>query len=412
LVAVLLIVGVAVTALVFNIATPAKQEIERDKRTASALVKAKEALIGYAASDNNRPGSLPCPDADNNGNAEPFDGSECPDYVAGSNVYVGRLPWRTLGLADTRDGNGERLWYAVSRTFARNPSCGAACPLNSDTAGQLTVNGTPSYTDAIAIVFASGPVLGAQVRDFPNENAIANYLEGENANGDSVFAIANATTTFNDRLLVVTREALYPVVELRVAREIRLILRSYYQTNRYYPAAAQFPNNTSTDGTYRGYIPRTTCAPVVAPTWPQWLTDNNWHQVMVYAVAPRCTPKINTALLSIGTQPACALSCTGPILGLYTCIMPDTIDTSVLDCSNTAAGPYLTVSGIGSSIESVVLPASYRLGAQPARPCSTISECLETVSGNNENIDATDNYAYVKPVRSSSNNDNLVIVGP
>jgi hypothetical protein len=401
------------STLVFTLAGRARTDIVSNDETSLALADAKNALIGYAASDANRPGSLPCPDNDNNGNAEAFSGADCPGYVGGSNVYVGRLPWRTLGLPDPRaGGNRERLWYAVSREFARNPSCGAACPLNSDTAGQLTVNGSPAYTNIIAIVFAPGSIIDGQLRDTTNENSVVNYLEGENANGDAVFAGATASTTFNDRLLAITRDVFFPTVELRVAREIRSTLRTYYTTNRYYPNPAPFPGYASTSGTYRGNVPTSTCAPVVTPTYPAWFTTNNWHRVMVYAVAPRCTPKINTGVISVGTQPPCALLCLGPILGLYACVVPTSVGVAELDCSNTTAGPYLTVNGTSTSIESIVMPASYRLGTQPARPCNSISDCLESISGDDENIDAIDNYVYTRPVRSTSNNDNLVIIRP
>jgi hypothetical protein len=59
-----------------------------------------------------------------------------------------------------------------------------------------------------------------------------------------------------------------------------------------------------------------------------------------------------------------------------------------------------------------VLSAGHRIGTQPARPCNAVSECLEAVAGNNENIDVPDNNVYLNPVQSSTNNDHLVIVRP
>lgn len=406
LIIVLVLLGLFVGSLAVGFTSDLVRKNKIEQQTVDALAKAKDALIGRAASDNSMPGSLPCPDLDNGGVAELFAGNDCPGYV-------GRLPWRTLGLPDLRDGNGERLWYALSPNFRDHPS---AQPLNSNTPGQLGITGNAPAANVIAIVFSPGAVIGNQVRDTANENNVVNYLEGENSNGappgDNTFTTALASSTFNDKLLPITREALFPVVEMRVASELRAALRAYYQVNRYYPNAAQFPTNSSTAGTYRGYIPTTVCSPVPPLSLPTWFVANNWHQFMVYAVAPRCTPKITTTLLSIAPPPSCALACVGPIAGLYSCIMPDTIDNSVLDCTNTTAGPYLTVNGIGSSIQSVVLSASYGLGTQPARPCNVIGDCLESVNGNNENIDATDNYVYVKPVRSSMNNDSVVIVSP
>jgi len=265
--------------------------------TERAFAQAKEALIGYAASDANRPGSLPCPDTDNNGNAQAFSSSDCPGYIAGSNVFVGRLPWQTLGLPDLRDGSGERLWYAVSHTFARNPSCIPSCPpaLTSDTLGQLTVTGTAPANDVIAIIFAPGGVVGSQTRDAANENNVTNYLEGENATNDnSTFTTASVSATFNDRLLVITGADLMPAVEQRVAREIMINLQSYRTATGFYPWA-DIQDGDSNDGQNRGRFPCGGATPYnwgrssspVTPPLPGWLTyrcgNDGWASIIYYA---------------------------------------------------------------------------------------------------------------------------------
>ena len=87
---------------------------------------------------------------------------------------LGRLPWKTSGLPDLRDGSGERLWYAVSLSFVNNPRTGpctvpadTGC-LNSNTSGTITVrdqsgtvmnDGTAPATAAIAVVIAPGSAL-------------------------------------------------------------------------------------------------------------------------------------------------------------------------------------------------------------------------------------------------------------
>jgi len=408
-----LLLAIGIGAVIYTLATPARDIVENDRRTAAALSQAREALVGYAVNQDrtpNRPGALPCPDTDNDGAANG------PDVGTGlCTSYIGRLPWRTLGLPDLRDGSGERLWYALSPVFRNWPGAPFPGVLNSDTAGQLTVTGSVPAANVIAAVIAPGKVLGAQTRGAADENNVANYLEGDNANGDAIYTTALATATFNDRLITLTRDALFPPVEFRVAREVPLLLRAYYAANGYYPHAAAFPGFTATQANFRGNLPTSTCAPVPAVPFPAWFTDNNWQNVMVYAVAPRCTPSITNTLLWLGTQPPCSLLCIGPIAGLYACLLPDTIDTNpaVLNCNNTAAGTaWLTVTGVPGSHEALVMPASYRLGAQPVRPCNTIADCLEAVGASTENIDATDNFVYVKPVRSATNNDNLIVVGP
>ena len=74
---VILVLGAA-TVLVTSL-NSSRLRMERDKITADALAQAKEALIGYAvkvaltksSSENQaRPGDLPCPDMDNDGDRE------------------------------------------------------------------------------------------------------------------------------------------------------------------------------------------------------------------------------------------------------------------------------------------------------------------------------------------------------
>ena len=143
---------------------------------------AREALIGAAIegerSAAGRPGDLPCPDLNNDGGADP----PCFNPVD----RIGRLPWRTLGLPDLRDGNGERLWYAVSVNFKNLPrtTCtnwfDAGC-LNSESKGTLTVrsasgallyNGTNpagARSGAVAVVFSPGPILTRQSAGAPQD---------------------------------------------------------------------------------------------------------------------------------------------------------------------------------------------------------------------------------------------------
>src|SRR5205085_490476 len=89
---------------------------QRQRITERALAQAREALIAYAAERPIDaavgPGYLPCPDADDDGWAETTCGSLSGHL--GQAERLGRLPWKTLGLPDLRDGSGERLWYAVS----------------------------------------------------------------------------------------------------------------------------------------------------------------------------------------------------------------------------------------------------------------------------------------------------------
>src|SRR5438105_5032007 len=164
---------------------------QRDRLTDRALAEAREALLAYAADRAINaivgPGYLPCPDLDDDGWAESTCGSL--DGTSGQAQRLGRLPWKTLGLPDLRDGYGERLWYAVSSKYKGLLNCGvsrACLDLSPDSAlGTITVrdasgvvlhDGTvaESYRanegGAVAVVFAPGAPLARadgtpQVRD-------------------------------------------------------------------------------------------------------------------------------------------------------------------------------------------------------------------------------------------------------
>lgn len=235
---VIMVLGIA-TVLVGSLNSSAIN-IKRQQQTSAALAQAKDALIGRAAADANVPGSLPCPDSNDDGSAELMVGNDCPHYI-------GRLPWRTLGLTELRDGSGEHLWYALSRNFRDD----STAHLNSDTSGTLNINGTQSVNNVVAIVLAAGNPLPGQNRS-PTQiascstlnSAIAaslcanNYLEGGNNNlssaavpNTSYQAGAPTSALNNDQLLAITREQLLPPVEMRIAREAKACLDNYAATN-------------------------------------------------------------------------------------------------------------------------------------------------------------------------------------
>jgi hypothetical protein len=152
----------------------------RDAVSDRALAQAREALVAYAADRPINPwvgpGYLPCPDLDDDGWAESTCGSQSGE--SGQEERIGRLPWKTLGLPDLRDGYGERLWYAVSSKHKGLLNCAAsrACvDMSPDAAlGTITVrdptglvihDGTSTdlyevdASGAVAVVIAPGPPL-------------------------------------------------------------------------------------------------------------------------------------------------------------------------------------------------------------------------------------------------------------
>ncbi len=262
----LVIMVIGVTAVLIGSLSAISLHTARDRKTADALAQAREALIARAVADAGLPGSLPCPDTTGTGSADTA--TDCPNYI-------GRLPWKTLGLPDLRDGTGAPLWYALSRNFRDAPTTNI---INSDSAGSLVIAGSPSANNVVAIVFAPGPSLSAQSRSdtqtapctTTNNSTIAqslcaaNYLEGNNANPspaatpNTQYVAGDASDTFNDRLIYITADSLLPSVEKRVVREIKQCLDDYAAVSgSKYPWAAPMSPvaYTTTSNTLFGRIP-------------------------------------------------------------------------------------------------------------------------------------------------------------
>lgn len=255
--------------------------LTRSARTTAVLNQAKEALIARSVVDTNRPGSLPCPDSDGDGIAEILPGGNCKD-----NLYVGWLPWRTLDLDDPRDEAGARLWYAVSRSLRDHQN---AEPINSDTATDLTLDGTP---DIAAIVFAAGSVLPGKTR--PSNNP-ADYLDAGNGDGDNAYVNQVTGVPFNDQVVALRRNELMQAVERRVAKTALDSLDAYRAGHGVYPYPAA-PGCisgvcASESGLCRGRFPEVALLgpPHNLPDWspplPGWFMNNRWAQTLYYAVA-------------------------------------------------------------------------------------------------------------------------------
>ena len=222
---------------------------DRDAVTRKALAEAKEALIGFAATASRGPGHFICPDHDNDGDSG---GVVCPSNI-------GRIPWKTLEIADLRDANGERLWYAVSDNFLNLPGR----PVNSDTKGQFTVNGMAA-NEIVAIIFSPGPALSGKSRNTAAELLdISNYLEGQNADGTiNQFETALPSTAFNDQLLVIRAGDVFPIAEAVAARKIALdlgvLLNEYRKEWKavdgkgFFPHPSPFANPTQVADNYCG----------------------------------------------------------------------------------------------------------------------------------------------------------------
>lgn len=346
------LIVVVSSAALFSILSSNSIRNERDRKTSLALAEAKASLIGFAASvdlpntnctagNNNcaRLGDLPCPDMDDDGDAESSCGNSA--GTTGQADRIGRLPWKTLGLPDLRDGNGDRLWYAVSNNFKNNfrTSCeapGDAGCLNSDTVGTITIRSNDGTViknasvgaGVVAVVFSPGTPITREdgvVQDRGcagcNINPI-NYLDNIGGTDDNAsFVDSSATDGFiigpilngegasliNDKLLVITTEELMPVLEKRVSIEVLNCLKSYALNNPggidRHPWATDLTSYVDVTDRRLGRIPDTlftrtrdsslsgfsyrmnnvwTASCAIYSTTGWWI---NWKELLFYAVA-------------------------------------------------------------------------------------------------------------------------------
>src|SRR5688572_17822632 len=168
----LVVLGVGIGLVTSGLTRTIPLQARTQNRTLIALAEAKQALIGRAVADDDRPGSLPCPDAvTNDADTVPNDGIADKLVAGHCPSYIGRLPWKTLGIADLRDEYGERLWYALSPKYRDDAS---AQPINSDTPllpglapfqDRLVYANTMANVlaqQAVAVIFAPGSPMGGQ----------------------------------------------------------------------------------------------------------------------------------------------------------------------------------------------------------------------------------------------------------
>lgn len=372
----LVILMTAMAAALLSMFNLRMSEIRREQNTANSLAIAKQALLGYAwnaawvdsAARNclafppngcARPGDLPCPDMHPPG--DPNIGT--PGTAAGAcpQNAIGRLPWRTLGLPDLRDGYGERLWYARSerfRTRNRLTVVSGAGPLNPDTAfGQISVRSSDGGSflhtaaanggsGAVAVIIAPGAALTRnngmrQDRSVANYNNATHYLDcwgtvGCNVEDNANFVSGSPANGFimgpirrqgrdvvNDRLIVIGREEILSGMNKAVANAVAAALEAFYAPRSYLPSPADFADSSclgvgnlstscnSVHGITIGRIPVNLLSPpsiwtpvpqALILTGPnnRWFQQNGWREHVIYAIAPACANDSANCSLSGG----------------------------------------------------------------------------------------------------------------
>lgn len=196
-------------------------ELNADRQTALALAQAKEAILGRGlingipTGTKQNPGALPCPDRDNDGQADNILPAQCNGKTPTSilPINTGRVPWLTLAINVPRDGTSETLWYIIAPEFVDTGSA-----INSSITIptlQLVQNGTA--TPVAGVIIAPGRPLPGQDRTAPN--TLSNYVEGYDATTNT-FTVSPTSATYNDRVLPITAREVFTIVTRRMTREL------------------------------------------------------------------------------------------------------------------------------------------------------------------------------------------------
>ena len=271
------IIGLAATAYVVHAAAQAATRQALEQQADQTLRHAKDALIGYTlgrTASGERPGNMPRPDyfasSENPANYDGQADSGCLDATKANGLplksagvsmrCLGRLPWRDIGMLShtgtEHDPLGEMPWYAVSANLV-DPTCmsvinpgilrmtyqGYVCEGATLPHPWLTVRDSRGniLSDRVAfILILPGKPQREQQRPVAGNLAdVSHYLDTlvvpesclmpcvpgtySNADMDNDFIQPgpDQSGSANDRLLYVTIDQLVPLLERRVAQDVR-----------------------------------------------------------------------------------------------------------------------------------------------------------------------------------------------
>lgn len=304
----------------FSNSYPARQLTMQ--KTIMSLALAQQALLAYAQqplgltqceSNCPRPGDLPCPDRNNDGIAE----TSC-----SNTSRLGRLPWKTLGIGDVRDGSGERLWYAVSERYKNNPRI---LPLNLDTPGTWSLllaegiewDATQGNGVVAVLIAPMHPLVRedgwVQQRQEASSEIARHYLDIhilDNASpieyASNGFVMVSANAHFNDIVWPITTSNMHRQMGKQVLSELTRSLRCTVSPCTAYPSAAAVEDSTclgfqsvtagqclSVSGSL-GRLPVDSAAHWLGTTQHMldgevrhhWFQQNGWREQVFYQAGP------------------------------------------------------------------------------------------------------------------------------
>ena len=303
----------------------------------AALKQARDALLGYAITYRDSHagevfGYLPCPDRDGDGIADPNSDGYC--TAADGQAEIGLLPYKTLGLPDLRDAEGNCLWYAVAGNFKAATT--KEMPMNWDTPGQFSILGSDSSAripapdvsggegGAAAIVFAAGAPIGSQSRTptgtnpcrvnlrsvnpdsspNPNPSSVSNYLDG-NYNfavtttipiTQGIVTDSAGNVTNNDLLVWISPKQIFDRIKRRsdftaaINALSSALVTSLSPTTPGAALPAHSPEVPVTVGSKQtGRFPSNTSVPSIPIDYTSY--RDNWRDMYRYV---RCTPSSPT----------------------------------------------------------------------------------------------------------------------
>lgn len=296
-----LLVLVIGAATVFISARNTSANGSREQAASRLLERARTAVTTYAqfGGANNKPGALPCPDTsdpDDAGNAG-VAGSHC--QGAPDAVYLGRLPWRTVDLAGDAGNTSPGVWYAIDGDYQDHTQ---PDELNAETGAGLTVRGAGapgSGEPRVAVLILAGsPLAGQTGRPGTDRN---DYLEDENADGDTEFRDCSDVPDCNDRVIGITRDRLFDRVQRRVVAGVARALENAEARLGFLPWASAFddPDMRCEPDLVRGRLARNPGPCIGSEPWlrdedfdgaDEWIPDNGWDALVVYEVDADCAP--------------------------------------------------------------------------------------------------------------------------
>ncbi len=301
----LLVLVVGAATVFVSASQPAADQGPRAPERSRSLADAHDAVLAYAqfGGSNNKPGALPCPDT-----RDPGDPTEAPDMGQTGNhcqgspdpVYLGRLPWRTVDLSRQSSERWIDVWYAIDGDFQDDPD--DPPELNAETSADLVVLGTDPTGDGVAraavLILPGAPLQDQPSRPSPDPAA---YLEGENANGDSVFQDCAGVSDCNDRVIGMRADVLFDRIQRYVLAGVERALGNAHDRLGSLPYAAGFGGSVPAceSDRLRGRLPRSAgdCAgaePYIRDddfeSGDEWIYENDWPRLIVYEVDPDCSP--------------------------------------------------------------------------------------------------------------------------